>query len=171
MPIHEVQNLPDCDRMEYVIFYAWIAEFNNLSKTFLTLLHCISLRHHKGCNTIYDIIQNPELHKVWTLFIKNPRFISYVTNSAQELVQAEMISVTSSNQLRLPIEEINLRRLREFSFVVIDRAHKLEAPFTRSLLRACVDSHDHIIDDQNLDLADDIPLLRNNMVDPPEFEK
>ena len=82
-----------------------------------------------------------------------------------------MISVTSSNQLRLPIEEMNPRRLREFSFVAIDRVHKLEAPFTRSLLRVCVDSHDHIIDDSNLDLADDIPLLRNNIVDPPELEE
>ena len=86
MPIQEIRNLPDCDRMEYVMFYVRMAEFNNLSETFLTLLRCIPLRHHEGCNTIYDIIQNPELHRVWTLFIKNPRFISHVTNSAQELV-------------------------------------------------------------------------------------
>ena len=157
--------------MEYVTFYAQIAEFNNLSKGFLTLLRCITLRHHKDCNTICDIIQNPELHRVQTLFIKNPRFISYITNNAQELVQAEMISVTSNNQLRLPIEEMNPRRLREFSLVAIDRVHKQEIPITHSLFRACVDSHDHIIDDLNLDLADDIPLLHNNMVDPPELKK
>ena len=76
--------------------------------------------------------------------------------------------MTSSNQLRLLVEEMNLWRLGEFSLVVIDRVHKL---FTRSLFRACVDSHDYIIDDQNLDLADDIPLLRDNMVDPPELEE
>ena len=64
-----------------------------------------------------------------------------------------------------------LWQLRKFLFVAIDKAHKLEAPFTHSLLRASVDSHDHIIDDPNLDLADDIPLLRNNMVDPPELKK
>ena len=148
-----------------------MTEFNNLSKTFLTVLRCISLRYHEGCNTICDIIQNPKLHRVRTLFIKNPRFISYITNSAQELVQAEMISITSNNQLRLPIEEMNPWRLREFLLIAIDRAHKLEAPFTRSLLQACVNSHDHIIDDPNLDLADDIPLLHNNMVDPPKLEK
>ena len=107
MPIQEIRNLPDCDRVEYVTFYVQIAEFNNLNKTFLTLLYCIPFRHHEGCNTICDIIQNPELHRVRTLFIKNPQFISYITNSAQELDQAEMISVTSSNQLRLPIEEMN----------------------------------------------------------------
>ena len=105
------------------------------------------------------------------MFIQNPQFISYITNSAQELVQAEMISVTSNNQLRLPIEEMNPWRLREFLLIAIDRAHKLEAPFTRSLLQACVNSHDHIIDDPNLDLADDILLLRNNMVDPPELKE
>ena len=66
---------------------------------------------------------------------------------------------------------MNPQRLREFSLVAIDRAHKQEAPFIRSLLRACVDSHDHIIDNPNLDLADDISLLRNNMVDPPELEE
>ena len=54
---------------------------------------------------------------------------------------------------------------------MIDRAHKLETPFTRSLLQACINSYDHIIDDLNLDLADDILLLRNNIVDPPELEK
>ncbi len=171
MPIEEVRNLPDRDRVEYVAYYTWMAGFNNLSEMFLTLLRCIPLRHREGCNTICDIIQNPELHRVRNLLIKDPRFISFVTNSAQELVQAEMKSVTSSNQLRLSIEEMNPRRLREFSLVAIDRAHKQEASFTCSLLRAYVDSHDHIIDDPNLDLADDIPLLRDNMVDPPELEE
>ena len=171
MPIQEVRNLPDRDRVEYVAFYARMAGFNNLSETFLTLLRCIPLKHHEGCNTICDIIQNPELHRVRILLIKDSRFISYITNSARELVQAEMISVTSSNQLRLPVEEMNPQQLREFSLVAIDRAHKQEAPFTRSLLRGCVDSHDHIIDDPNLDIADDISLLRDNMVDPPELEE
>lgn len=110
--------------MEYIAYYVRIARFNNLSKTFLTLLRCLPLRHCKGCNTICDIIQNPELHGVRNLFIKDPRFISYITNSARELVQAKMKSVTSSNQLKLPVEEINPRRLREFSLVTIDRVHK-----------------------------------------------
>ena len=148
-----------------------MAEFNNLSKTFLTLLCCILLRHYEGCNTICNIIQNLELHRVRTLFIKNPWFISYVTNSIQELVQAEIISITSSNQLRLPIEKMNSWRFREFSLVVIYRAHKLGASFTCSLLRVCVDSYDYIIDNPNLNLADDILLLRNNMVNPPELEE
>ena len=124
-----------------------MAEFNNLSEMFLTLLHCILLRHHEGYNIICDIIQNPELHRVRTLFIKNPRFISYIIYSAQELVQAEMISITSSNQLGLPIEEMNPWQLKEFSLVAIDRAHKLEVPYTHSLLRASIDSYDYIISD------------------------
>ncbi len=86
MPIEEVRNLPDRDRMEYVAYYARMAGFNNLSETFLTLLRCIPLRHHEGCNTICDIIQNSELHRVQNLLIKDPRFISFITNSAQELV-------------------------------------------------------------------------------------
>lgn len=63
---------------------------------------------------------------------------------------------------------MNPQTLRTFSFVAIDRAHKQEAPF---LLRACVDSHDRIIDDPNLDLANDIPLLRDNMINAPELEE
>ena len=51
MPIQEVRNLPDRDYVEYIVFYARMAGFNNLSKTFLILLRCIPLRHRKGCNT------------------------------------------------------------------------------------------------------------------------
>ena len=171
MPIQKVQNLPDHDRVEYIAFYTCMAGFKNLSKTFFTLLRCIPLKHRESCNTICDIIQNPELHRVLTLFIKDFRFISYIINSIQELVQVKMINVTSSNQFRLPVEEMNLWRLREFLLIAIDRPYKQEAPFTRSLLRACVNSHDHIIDNPNLDLVDDIAFLHNNIVDPLELKE
>ncbi len=72
--------------MEYVAYYVRMAEFNNLSKTFLILLCYIPLKYHEGYNSIYDIIQNPELHGVQNLFIKDPRFISYITNSTRELI-------------------------------------------------------------------------------------
>ena len=107
MPIQEVQNLLNCDCVEYVTFYARMTGFNNLSETFLTLLHCIPLKHREGYNTICIIIQNPELYGVRTLLIKDLQFIFYVTNSARELVQAEMISITLSNQLRLPVKGMN----------------------------------------------------------------
>ncbi len=148
-----------------------MAGFNNLSETFLTLLRCIPLRDREGYNIICDIIQNPELHGVRNLLIKDSRFISYITNSAQELIQAKMKSMTSSNQLRLPIEEMNLWRLREFLLVIIDKVHKQETSFTCSLLRVYVYCHDHIIDNLNLDLADDIPLLHDNMVNPSELKE
>ncbi len=93
--------------MEYVAYYARMAGFNNLSETFLTLLRCIPLRHCESCNIICDIIQNLELHRVRNLLIKDLQFISYITNSTWELVQAEIKSVTSSNQLRLPVEKMN----------------------------------------------------------------
>ena len=34
-----------------------------------------------------------------------------------------------------------------------------------------MNSHNSIIDNPNLNLANNIPLLRNNMVNPPELEK
>ncbi len=49
--------------------------------------------------------------------------------------------------------------------------HKQEALFLRFFVQACIDSHDRIIDDPNLDLADDIPLLIDNMRDPPKLEE
>lgn len=71
----------------------------------------------------------------------------------------------------MPVENMNPQRLRTFSLVVIDRIYKQEAPFLRFLLRVCVDIHDHIIEKPNLDLTNDILLLCNNIVDPPELEK
>ena len=105
------------------------------------------------------------------MLIKDPQFISYITYSARELVQAEIKNVTSNNQLRLSVEEMNPWRLRKFSLIAIDRVHKQEAPFTRFFLQACINSHDHIINDLNLDLTDDNLFFYNNMVNPPEFKE
>ena len=124
MPIQEVQELLNHDLVEYIVFYTGMLGLNILSKTFLTQLRCIPLKHCEGYNTICDIIKNPELHGVRTLLIKDCQFISYVINSAQELVQFKILSITSSNQLRLPVEDMNPRRLRKFSLVAINRAHK-----------------------------------------------
>lgn len=66
---------------------------------------------------------------------------------------------------------MNLQRLRTFSLVGIDRAHKQKAPFLRSFLRACVNSHDHIIDDPNLEQANENLLLYDNMINPLELEE
>ncbi len=82
-----------------------------------------------------------------------------------------MKSVTSSNQFRLRVKEMNPWRLREFLLVAIDRAYKKEAIFTHSLLQACIDSHNHIIDNLNLDLADNIPFLFNNMINMLELKE
>ncbi len=148
-----------------------MAEFNTLSMTFLVQPCYIPLKHHEGCNTIYDIIQNPVLHRVRSLLDKDPRFVSYVTNSAQDLTQTGMKSMFSSNQLKMSIENMNSQRLRTCLLIAINRAHRQEALFFCSFLRVCVDSHDRVIDNPNLDPANDIPLLRNNMIDPPKLEK
>lgn len=107
-----------------------MARFNNFSKTFLILLYCIPLKDCEGYNTIYDIIQNLELHEVRTLLIKDSQFVSYITNSVWKLGQAKIKSVTSSNQFKLPVKEINPWQLREFLLIVIDRVYKKEIPFT-----------------------------------------
>lgn len=55
--------------------------------------------------------------------------------------------------------------------VAIDRVHKQKVPFIRFFLQTYVDSHNYIIDDLNLDLVDNIPLLYDNIVDPLELKK
>ncbi len=150
------------------MYYARIVGF---SKTFLAQLCCIPLKYREGCNIIYDIIQNSVLHGVWSLLDKDLRFVSYVTNSARDFAQAEMKSMSLSNQFKIPIEDINPHRLRTFSLIAIDRAHKQKTSFFRSFLQACVDNHDHVIDDPNLDLADDILFFCDNMIDLPELEE
>ena len=107
MLIEEVQHLSNRERVEYVAYYARMAGFNTLGETFVAQLCCIPLRHREGCDTICDIIQTPALYGVRLLLDKDPRFVTYVTNSARELVQAEMESVSSSNQLKLPVADMN----------------------------------------------------------------
>ena len=96
MPIEEVRHLSDREHVKYIAYYARMAGFNTLGKTFVAQLCCISLRYCEGCDTICDIIQTPALHGVQSLLDKDPRFVAYITNSARELVQAKMESVSSS---------------------------------------------------------------------------
>ncbi len=81
-----------------------------------------------------------------------------------------MKSMSSSNQLKMLAKNINSQQLRIFLLIIIDRVHKQEILFFCSLLRACIDNHDYVINDLNLDLANNIPLLYSNMINPLVFE-
>lgn len=129
MSIEKLWNLLNCNRIEYIIYYVQMVGFNNLSKMFLTLLYCISLRYYDGCNTIYDTIQNSELHRVRNLLIKDAWFVFYIINSVQDLVQAKIKNMTLNNQLRQLIQEINPQWLRGFSLVIIERVYNQKALF------------------------------------------
>ncbi len=54
---------------------------------------------------------------------------------------------------------------------MINKVYKQEALFTDFYLQAYINSHNHIIDNLNLNLVDDIFLLRNNIVDLLEIKK
>lgn len=82
-----------------------------------------------------------------------------------------MQSISSSNQLKILVADMNSQPLRTFSLIAINKIHKQKALFIRSLLQVCVHSHNHIFDNLNLDLVDDILLFCNNMVNPPNLEK
>lgn len=47
------------------------------------------------------------LHGIRSLFDNDSRFVSYVTNSTRKLVQAEMKNMSSINQLKMLIEDMN----------------------------------------------------------------
>lgn len=111
------------------------------------------------------------LNRVWFLLDKDPQFIFYVTNSAWELVQAEMKSMSLSNQLKIPVEDINLHWLTTFLLVQIDRVYKQEVSFLCSLLQACIDNHDNIIDNPNLNKANENLLFYDNMINLIELEE
>lgn len=82
-----------------------------------------------------------------------------------------MQSISSSNQLKIPVTDMNSQPLRIFLFIVIDRVHKQKALFIYFLLQVCVANHNHIINNPNLDPADDILLFRNNIVNPPNLKE
>ena len=68
-------------------------------------------------------------------------------------------------------ENMNLQALRTFSLVKIDKVHKQKTPILCSFLQVCVDSHNSIIDNSNLDLADAFSLFCNNMVNLSEIKE
>ncbi len=64
------------------------------------------------------------LYGVRSLLDKDPQFVSYITNSIQDLAQAKIKSVSSSNQLKMPVENMNPQQLKTFSLIAIDRVNK-----------------------------------------------
>lgn len=157
--------------MKFVVYYAQMARFNIFNNTFLAKFCCILFKYCKSCNIICDIIQSLILYEVRSFLDKNSRFISYIINSAQELIQAKMKSVFSSNQFKLLIEDMDSRRFGIFLLVTINRVYKQEVLFLCFLLIACIDSHMHNINNPNLNLANDILLLCNNIVNLSELKK
>lgn len=69
------------------------------------------------------------------------------------------------------VKDINSQQLKTFSLVRINKAYKQEVPFFCSLLQACIDSYDYIINNSNLDQVDENPFLNNNITSLLELEK
>lgn len=74
-------------------------------------------------------------------------------------------------RLRKKAADITSDSFEDFSYVTVDKEHQRNALFTCSLLRACVDSHDGIIDDPAETDNEGFPPLRNNMRGPPPLEE
>lgn len=111
------------------MYYAQMAGFNTIGKTFLIQLCSILLKHCESYTTVCDIIQNLVLHGVRSLLSKDPQFISYIANYARDLVKAKIKDLSSSNQFKMSVKDINPQQLKAFLLVTIDRAYKQEAHF------------------------------------------
>ncbi len=82
-----------------------------------------------------------------------------------------MKSIFSSNQLKISVEYKNFQLLWTFLLIVINKVHKQKILFLYSFLQAYVDSYDHVIDNLNRDLANDILLFPNNMINPLKLKE
>lgn len=88
---------------------------------------------------------------------------------SRKKVKKEMNKLISSPQLRKQAADISPESFETFLYVDVNREHQRHAPFTRALLRICVDGSDTIINDPNAIDNKNVPLC-NNMTEPPLLE-
>lgn len=91
---------------------------------------------------------------------KDRRFYAYTSEYTREKVSRETKKLSLNPRLRMQASDVTPQQFESFSCVKMDREHRRNAPFTRMLLRACIDSHTGILDDPDLDFADQ---LQDNM--------
>ncbi len=100
---------------------------------------------------------------------KDRRFQAYIHDYSRSEIKAEMQKLIANIYLRKPVTDISPENFEGFSYIAVDMEHRRDALFTRSLLRACVDSSDSIISDRNV-IDDDSFALCDNMRDPVLLE-
>ena len=163
MPIDQVRQLSERQRVEFVVYQVRQAGFDSIGDAFLAQLRTIPNRHQEGSNAACTILQSPLLGGVCKIMEKDQRFNSYVTTYAQNRIGKEMRKLSLNPRLKMPAAEVTPERFKSFSFITINKEHKKNAPFTRMLLRACIDSDTGIVTNPDVDFANEIPSLRDEM--------
>lgn len=76
--------------------------------------------------------------------------------------------MTANKKLKMGAEKVDPDVFSNFSFVMVDKEHDKDAPFTRSLLRTCVVVNiNEILLDSDIESIGELPTLRDNMKKPP----
>lgn len=167
MPVEDVQQLSDRDRVEHLLYYTRSAGFKLLGDVFLTQLKSICSRIQEGCRTVCQLLENPVFHSLHLMLYKDRRFVTYMEKYGRAKVTEEMNQLISTPRLRKKASDIFLESFKSFSYVEIDRKHRRYVSLTQSLICICVNSSETIIHNSHAIDFYNIPLLRDNMTEPP----
>ncbi len=170
MPVDEVRQLRNKDRVKHVLYYACYSGFELLGDLFLTQLKSIRNRHQEGCTTLCQLLENPVLRPLHLMLYKDRRFVIYMEKYGRAKIKEEMNKSISSPRLKKQVADVPPESFESFLYVEVDREHRRHAPFTRSLICTCVDNSETIIKDPDLIDLHSIPPLRDNMTEPPLLE-
>ncbi len=78
MFVDKVQQLPNRDRVEYVLYHARCAGFKLLGDMFLMQLKSICNRHQKSCTTLCQLLENPVFRPLHLMLYKDWQFVTYM---------------------------------------------------------------------------------------------
>lgn len=65
----------------------------------------------------------------------------------------------------MPVAEIILKQFGSFLFVDINKEYKIDLPFIQTFMRITVDYQYNMLENLQLNFAEDLPFLRNSIAD------
>ncbi len=130
MPVEKVQQLPDRDRVEHVIYHVRSAGFESLGDVYLTQLKSICTSHQKGCTTLCQPLENPMFRPLHLMLYKDWRFVTYMEKYDWAKIKEEMNKLISSPRLKKQATDVSSESFELFSYVKVDREHQRHASFT-----------------------------------------
>ncbi len=125
------------DRITYVVDAAHRAGFTSLADVFIHQLSNFHTLQAQGLDVIRSIVCKPELESTCNLLYKDKKVCLYVTQWSHDIAKKEISSIVRSKTLQLETSHLSPDKILSFSLSHIDSVHRKQAPFIRSILRAC----------------------------------